>query len=59
VLGPAECPLATVNRNVRHQVIIRTKSFGPTHERLAAVLPSVDVPSRVFLEIDVDPVALL
>jgi len=59
ILGPAECPLATVNRNARHQVIIRTASFGVTHERLAALLPTVDVPSGVFLEMDVDPVSLL
>ncbi|MEE8440419.1 MAG: primosomal protein N' [Spirochaetia bacterium] len=59
ILGPAECPLATVNRNARYQVIVRTASFGATHERLAALLPTVDVPSGVFLEIDVDPVSLL
>jgi len=59
ILGPAECPLATVNRNTRYQVIVRTASFGVTHERLAAILPTVEVPSGVFLEIDVDPVALL
>lgn len=59
ILGPAECPLATVNRNARHQVIVRTTAFGRTHERLAALLPELEVPRGVFLEIDVDPVSLL
>jgi primosomal protein N' (replication factor Y) (superfamily II helicase) len=59
ILGPAECPLATVNGNLRFQVIIRTTAFGPTHERLAALLPTIEIPGSIFLEIDVDPVALL
>jgi hypothetical protein len=48
-----------VNSNFRHQVIIRTTSFGSTHEGLAHVLPGIDVPAGAYVEIDVDPVALL
>lgn len=59
ILGPAECPLATVNNNSREQVIVRTTSFGPTHEGIAHLLPTVEVPAGVYLEIDVDPVSLL
>ena len=58
-LGPAECPLTTVSGNVRYHVIIRTQTFGVTHERLARAFAAVEVPAGVFLEIDVDPVALL
>jgi primosomal protein N' (replication factor Y) len=59
VLGPAECPLATVSGNIRHHVIVRTRSFGAAHERIAAALPGVEVPAGVHIEVDVDPVALL
>lgn len=59
VLGPAECPLATVNNNARHQIIVRTTAFGSTHEAIARLLPSLAIPSGIHVEIDVDPVSLL
>jgi len=59
ILGPAECPLAMVNNNSREQVIVRTTRFGPTHEGIAHVLPTIELPSGVYLEVDVDPTSLL
>ena len=59
ILGPSECPLSVVKGNVRHQIIVRTNRFNATHKALEQVLPGFELPRKVHLEIDVDPVALL
>lgn len=59
LLGPAECPLAVVNGNHRYHVLILTKHFDRTHARLSRLLQSTSLPSGVYREIDVDPVAVL
>lgn len=59
ILGPSECPLSVVKGNVRHQIIVRTNRFNATHRALENVLLGFEVPRKVHLEIDVDPVALL
>lgn len=59
ILGPSECPLAVVSGNTRHQLLVRTRKFGRTHEELATMLANLQVGSGVHLEVDVDPVALL
>ncbi len=59
LLGPAECPLAVVNGNHRHHLLILSRSFDRTHAALSSLLASVPVPSGVYREVDVDPVAVL
>jgi primosomal protein N' (replication factor Y) len=59
ILGPAECPLGIIAGNHRHQVIVRTSRFGETHQEVEAALHSFDLPAALYLEVDVDPVALL
>jgi len=59
ILGPAECPLGIIAGNHRHQVIVRTSRFGETHQEVEAVLHSFDLSTGLYLEVDVDPVALL
>jgi primosomal protein N' (replication factor Y) len=59
VMGPAECPLAKIARNHRHQVILRSRAFGETHRALRSLLSSMRAFSGVYWEIDVDPVSLL
>ena len=59
VMGPAECALAVIAGNHRRQLLIRTEGFRRTHAGLAQVLSSFRAPSRVYLEVDVDPVSVL
>jgi primosomal protein N' (replication factor Y) (superfamily II helicase) len=59
ILGPAECPLVKISGNYRYQLILRTTSFGGTHARVEAALAGFRAPSGVFVEVDVDPQALL
>jgi primosomal protein N' (replication factor Y) len=59
LLGPAECPIARISGSHRSHIILRTTRFGETHERLAAALEEYRPPGGVYLEIDVDPLALL
>jgi primosomal protein N' (replication factor Y) len=59
LLGPAECPIARISGSHRSHIILRTTRFGETHERVAAALEEYRPPGGVYLEIDVDPLALL
>jgi primosomal protein N' (replication factor Y) len=61
VLGPAECPIGIIAGNHRRQLILRGKSMGTLHAAAAALLSRYEKgrDSRVYLEVDVDPVNLL
>ena len=59
LLGPAECPLARISGNYRYQTIVRTGRFGEAHARVSAALDEFRAPSGVYIEVDVDPQALL
>jgi primosomal protein N' (replication factor Y) len=59
LLGPAECPLARISGNYRYQTIVRTSRFGEAHARVSAALDDFRAPSGVYIEVDVDPQALL
>ena len=59
LLGPVECPLATIAGNHRHHVILRTRSFSRGHGTLKSFVGGFRIPPGVYLEIDVDPVSLL
>ncbi|MFP4564765.1 MAG: primosomal protein N', partial [Spirochaetia bacterium] len=60
LLGPAECPLAVISGNYRHQIIIRTLSFSRSHAVVGRIFGDyAGGNKRVYLEIDVDPVSLL
>ena len=59
LLGPSECPLGVISGNFRHQVLIRTKSFGRVHGILGSVLRGLKTPPGVYIEVDVDPTGLL
>jgi primosomal protein N' (replication factor Y) len=58
-MGPAECALAVISGNHRRQVLLRTDDFRAAHRALATVLAGYRVPSRVYLEVDIDPVSVL
>jgi len=60
-LGPAECPLGIINGSHRRQLILRSPNMGTLHSAVRAILEKYEKgkDSRVFLEVDVDPVSLL
>jgi len=58
-LGPAECPLARISGNYRYHTIVRTLKFSEAHARVARVLESWRAPAGTYVEVDVDPQALL
>lgn len=59
VLGPAECPLATVAGNHRWQVLVRAREFPRMHHGVASVIRSLSAASGTYREIDVDPQSML
>jgi primosomal protein N' (replication factor Y) len=61
VLGPAECPISVIAGNHRRQLILRGPSMGALHNAAGTVLTRYEKgkDSRVYLEVDVDPVSLL
>ncbi len=59
LLGPSECPLSVLSGNYRRHLIVLTGTFGKTHRIIAQILERFKAPSRVYLEVDVDPVSLL
>ncbi|MDR2617648.1 MAG: primosomal protein N' [Treponema sp.] len=60
-LGPAECPLGIIAGSHRRQLIIRGKTMGSLHAAAGEALARYEKgrDSRVYLEVDVDPVSLL
>lgn len=59
ILGPGECPLSRIAENHRLQIMIKTRRFSMVHHCLSGILRHWSPPSRVFLEVDIDPVNLL
>ena len=59
ILGPAECPLATISGNHRFQLILKTRSFSAAHKRVGRLMKGFKPPAGVYVELDVDPVSLL
>jgi primosomal protein N' (replication factor Y) len=61
MLGPAECPIGIIAGNHRRQLILRGKSMGQLHAaaRNALTLYEKGRDSRVYLEVDIDPVSVL
>lgn len=58
-LGPAECPLARISGNYRYHTIVRTGKFSEAHSRVSQVVDGYRAPGGVYVEVDVDPQALL
>jgi primosomal protein N' (replication factor Y) len=59
ILGPAECPLARISGSYRYQTLVRTTRFSEAHSRVSAALEEFRAPKGVYVEVDVDPQALL
>jgi len=60
-LGPAECPLGIISNQYRRHLILRGKNMATLHAAAGAMLAQYEKQkdSRVYLEVDVDPVSLL
>jgi primosomal protein N' (replication factor Y) len=61
LLGPAECPIGLISGNFRRQLTLKGPSMGPLHGAAGRLLARYEEvkDSRVYLEVDVDPVSLL
>jgi primosomal protein N' (replication factor Y) len=61
MLGPAECPIGVIALNYRRQLILRGPSMGALHGAARIMLAGYEKgrDSRVYLEVDVDPVNVL
>ncbi|MDR1444491.1 MAG: primosomal protein N' [Treponema sp.] len=61
ILGPAECPIGIIAGNHRRHLILRGPGMGPLHgaAQTALLRYNKGKDSRVYLEVDIDPVSLL
>ncbi|MDR0761120.1 MAG: primosomal protein N' [Treponema sp.] len=61
MLGPSECPIGIIAENHRRQILLRGPAMGPLHGAARTILTRYEKgkDSRVYLEVDVDPVSLL
>jgi primosomal protein N' (replication factor Y) len=61
MLGPAECPIGIIAGNHRLQLILRGRSMGALHGAARLLLAQYEKSrdSKVYLEVDVDPVNVL
>ena len=59
ILGPAECPIASMAGTFRLHVVLRAPSMGSLHKSVSGLLRDFEPPADCRLESDVDPVSLL
>ena len=59
LMGPAECPLAVIAGNHRHQIILRSATLAPIAYAARSFLVAYKPLPSLYVETDVDPVSLL
>jgi len=61
MLGPAECPIGIISDNYRRQLILRSPSMSAIHSLAREIILRYEKgkDTKVYLEIDVDPVSML
>ena len=59
LMGPAECPLALIAGNYRHQIILRGPNVQPLSLAVRRFIEDYKPLQSLYVEIDVDPVSLL
>lgn len=59
IMGPAECPLALIAGNCRHQIIIRGPNIAPITKAVRQFMTGYKPLQSLYIEYDVDPVSLL
>ncbi len=59
ILGPAECPIASMAGTYRLHVVLRAPTMGGLHRSVSGLVRDFVPPPDCRLETDVDPVSLL
>ncbi|MGP1458103.1 MAG: replication restart helicase PriA [Treponema sp.] len=59
VIGPAECPVFKISRNFRYHVILKSRDIRVIRAAAAALLTDYTRSHSVYIECDIDPLALL
>lgn len=59
LMGPAECPIALIAGNSRHQIILRGPALPPLQKAVRTFLTEYKPLPSLYMETDVDPVSLL
>lgn len=59
IIGPCECPISKIALNYRHQILIRSTNPARLHSLTSKVLSSIKSNSKVYVEVDFDPLSLL
>ncbi len=59
VLVASECPLEKIASNWRYHILLSSQKGGAVHRLLRHVLSHYQLPSSLYLEIDLDPLQLL
>ena len=59
ILGPVECPLAIISGNFRFHIIFRSCNFKGLHTIIRNEIEHFKLTFGIYMEIDVDPQALL
>jgi primosomal protein N' (replication factor Y) len=57
--GPSPCALEKISENFRYQILLRSGDFASIHQVLADMLQKLEVPNKLYVEIDPDPNSLL
>ena len=58
-LGPAPCPFYKINQNYRNHFIIKTNKIQKWKQKIRNSILNLKLNSKVYLEIDFDPMELL
>lgn len=59
ILGPVECPLSKIAANYRYQVLLKGNDITSMQKAVANLMWNYKTPQGIYIEVDVDPVALL
>lgn len=59
LIGPAQAPVTKIKHMFRYHLQLRAPAAGPLQDLLRSVVPDVQVPSRVEVAVDVDPISQL
>lgn len=59
ILGPAPCLFSKINNNFRYQILLKSKNIKNLQGIAGKALNNFKIYHRNYLEIDVDPIALL
>ena len=59
ILGPAQSPIAIINKNYRYHILLRSQKASLIQVAIREVLALFRKDINVYVEIDIDPVSLL